>query len=134
MADGAPLRRLIAYNQWADEKILAALDGISDAELNRPVEAYFGTLRKNLLHTLNVQIRWLTRSKGQAPTSIDRPLTGTWREAFGTIHRELHEYAASPSRDDSERMIRYQDTRGNAHAHSLRDLITHLVNHGTQHR
>ena len=30
MADAEQMRVLIAYNQWADERILSALEGVSD--------------------------------------------------------------------------------------------------------
>ena len=29
MADSRQLRRLVDYNQWADERILAAIDGLA---------------------------------------------------------------------------------------------------------
>ena len=52
MADAAQLCRLVAYNQWANEKILRAIDGMTAEELARPVDAYFGSLEKNLGHIL----------------------------------------------------------------------------------
>ena len=52
MADTAQLCRLVAYNQWANEKILSAIDGMTAEELARPVHAYFGSLEKNLQHVL----------------------------------------------------------------------------------
>src|SRR4029453_4207903 len=58
MADSRQLRRLAAYNQWADERILATIDGISAEELARPREAYFGTIAANLRHTLTAQRIW----------------------------------------------------------------------------
>ena len=33
MVDAQQLRRMIAYNQWADEKLLAAVDGLSTDEV-----------------------------------------------------------------------------------------------------
>ena len=33
MADSNQLRKLVAYNQWADERILAAIDGMTAEEL-----------------------------------------------------------------------------------------------------
>ena len=81
MADSRQLRRLVAYNQWADERILAALDGIPPEELARPREAYFGTIAANLRHTLVAQRDWLARWRGEAPR-YDEPITAPWREAY----------------------------------------------------
>jgi uncharacterized damage-inducible protein DinB len=61
MADSRQLCRLVDYNQWADERILAAIEGISADELARPREAYFGTIAANLRHTLMAQRIWLAR-------------------------------------------------------------------------
>jgi hypothetical protein len=44
MVDLAQLRRTIAYNQWADEKLLDAAAGLSTEELERPRDAYFGSV------------------------------------------------------------------------------------------
>src|SRR5262249_44083252 len=52
MADSTQLRRLVAYNQWANEKILRAIDGMTAEDLARPVDAYFGTIGGNLHHVL----------------------------------------------------------------------------------
>ena len=61
MADSRQLRRLIDYNQWADERVLSAIDGLATEELTRPREAYFGTIGANLRHILITQRIWLAR-------------------------------------------------------------------------
>ena len=52
MADSAHLGKLVAYNEWADEKILKAIDGMTPAELDKPVDAYIGSLARNVRHIL----------------------------------------------------------------------------------
>jgi uncharacterized damage-inducible protein DinB len=61
MADVTQLRRLVAYNQWADEKILTAVEGVAPEELTRPREAYVRTLAHNLRHTVGALRVWLVR-------------------------------------------------------------------------
>jgi len=134
VADGQQIRHLLDYNQWADERIVAALDGLSQDELARPREADFGSLASNLLHTLNVQRVWLARWKGEAPPRFDDPMTTTWREAFAASHRALREYVAPMSDDGLDRVVHGRDSRGNPYAVPLARLVVHLVNHGTQHR
>jgi uncharacterized damage-inducible protein DinB len=134
MADTRQLRRLVAYNQWADEKILAAIDGMSDEELDRRAEAYFGTLAQNLRHTLLAQRIWLARWKGEPRPALDESLAGRWREAFAAIHAALRAYVESLSEADAERMLRWTDLKGHAREGRLDQLVVHLVNHGTQHR
>jgi uncharacterized damage-inducible protein DinB len=133
MADSRQLRRLVAYNQWADERILAAIDGVSDEELARPREAYFGTIAANLRHTLMAPRIWLARWRGE-PARYDDPVTMPWREAFGEMHARLREFVAGLSDTDAERLVRYTDLRGNPREIGLAHAITHVVNHGTAHR
>src|SRR4030095_6300374 len=58
MADSSQLRKLVAYNQWAYDKILTAIDGMTAEELARPGDAYFGPIGGNLHHAL-----WATRDR-----------------------------------------------------------------------
>lgn len=134
MADLRGLRHLIAYNQWADEKILAAVEGTTDEELARPVEAYVGSIAQNLRHTLLAQRLWLARWKGEPAPRLDQPMAGPWREAYAASHAALRAYVESLTDADVTRVARYTDTKGVPHAQELGRLIVHLVNHGTQHR
>ncbi len=133
MADSRQLRRLVAYNRWADERILAAVEGMPDEELARPREAYFGTLAANLRHTLLAQRVWLARWKGETPR-YDEPIAVPWREAYAETHAAVRDHLAELSDRDIERPVRYTDLRGNAREIALAQAITHLVNHGTAHR
>jgi uncharacterized damage-inducible protein DinB len=134
MADGAQMRRLIAYNQWADERILTALHGIADEELSRPREAYFSTLRANLRHTLMAQRVWLARWKGETPPRPDDPIEGPWPAAYAATHAALAAYLSPMSDADFDRVVHYRNVKGEPYALPLGQLVTHLVNHGTAHR
>jgi uncharacterized damage-inducible protein DinB len=134
MADGGQLRHLLDYNQWADEKIVAAIAGASADELAQPREAYFGSIASNLLHTLNVQRLWLARWKGAPPPALDEPMSTTWRDAFAASHRDLRDHVFPMKDADLDRVVQGRDSRGNAYAMPLARLVAHLVNHGTQHR
>jgi uncharacterized damage-inducible protein DinB len=134
MADAVQMRRLIAYNQWADERILAAVDGLPAEELARPREAYFGTLANNLRHTLIAQRLWLARWKGEPGPRLDAPVEGPWRAEYAATHRALAEYVAPMTDADFDHVVHYKNTKGEPHALPLGQLVPHLVNHGTAHR
>jgi len=134
MADARQIRHLLDYNQWADERIVAALDGVSADDLARPREAYFGSIASNVLHTLNVQRLWLARWKGVAPPALGEPISTTWRDAFAASHRDLRDYIFPMSNADLDCVVEGKDSRGNPYAMPLARLVAHLVNHGTQHR
>ena len=134
MADAARFRQLIAYNQWADERILAVLASLPAEELDRPREAYFGSLGGNLWHTVWAEELWLARWKGVAGPPVERPAAPDWPALFATAHAGLREYVEARVPDDFDQVVHYRNTKGQPFALPLGQLVTHLVNHGTQHR
>lgn len=134
MADSAQLRMLVAYNQWASEKMLKAVDGMTPAELAQPVDAYFGTLARNLQHILMAQRVWLARWKAEAPPRLDAPITGSWRDAYAATHAEFRAFVEPLGDRDFDRVVHYVDSRGHPYQVPLAQLVAHVVNHGTAHR
>ena len=105
MADAAQLRTLVAYNQWANEKILKAIDGMTADELARPVDAYFGSLTKNLQHVLLATRIWLARWKGEASPKLDDPITGPWRDAYALTHEDFRTFVERLTDADADRVV-----------------------------
>jgi len=54
------VQSLIAYNEWANEKVLAAASGLGEEELSRQVGGSHKSVRMSLLHIVGVQIWWLS--------------------------------------------------------------------------
>jgi len=134
MADAAQLRKLVAYNQWANEKIVKAIEGMTAEDLARPVDAYFGSLAKNLQHILGATRVWLARWKGEPPISLGEPVTVPWPDAFAAVHAEFRAFVDPMTDADADRVVQYKDSRGNPYALPLGQLVTQVVNHGTHHR
>ena len=134
MANAAELRTLVAYNQWANEKILASIDGMTAEELARPVDAYFGSLGKNLQHVLVAMRIWLARWKGDPPVKLDEPITAPWRDAYAITHDDFRKFVDPLTDADTERVVHYRNTKGAPFQMGLAELIRHVVNHGTHHR
>ena len=132
MADSRQLRRLVAYNEWADGRILAAIDGLAAEELEKPREAYFQNLASNLRHTLIAQRNWLARWQGQ-PRG-DQTIGASWREAYAATHAALRGFVGKLSDADADGILRYTDLQGVPREMVLGDSITHVVTHGTAHR
>jgi uncharacterized damage-inducible protein DinB len=133
VGNSAQLRHLVAYNQWANERILTAIAGMSGEELARPVDAYIGNLAKNLHHVRWATRLWLARWKGIAPPAAGEP-SGSWADAYAETHAELREFVESLTDAEADRVVHYKDTKGNPYQLPLGQLITHVVNHGTHHR
>ena len=134
MADSNQLRKLVAYNEWANNKILAAIDGMTTEELATPVDAYFGTIAANLHHLLWATRIWLARWKGETPPGRNDPITGSWHEAYEETHADFRAFVEALTDSSANRVVAYKDTKGTPYEMVLAQLITHAVNHGTHHR
>jgi uncharacterized damage-inducible protein DinB len=134
MTEAAQLRRLVAYNQWANERILSAIDGMTAAELARPVDAYIGSLDKNLGHVLLATRVWLARWKGAPPRRLGDPVTEPWPAAYAATHAEFRDFVGALTDASADRIVEYKDSKGNPFQMALSQLVTHVVNHGTHHR
>jgi uncharacterized damage-inducible protein DinB len=134
MADAGQLRTLVMYNQWANERILKAIDGMTAEELGRPVDAYIGNVAKNLQHVLLATRVWLARWKGEVPPRLTDPVTGPWREEYARTHDDFRAFAGALTDADAERVVHYRNSKGEPFDVALSHLVTHVVNHGTHHR
>ena len=133
MAHARQLRHLVAYNEWADHRILAAVEGLSAAELDAPREAYVGSIAKNLRHTVAAQLRWLARFKGEPLPPVDQP-QGPWPEVYAFAHQAVARYLGPLSDADFDRVVKYTLASGASNEQPLGQLVVHLVNHGSAHR
>ena len=134
MTDATQLRNLVTYNQWANEKILKAIDGMTPDELDRPVDAYIGSLARNLQHILGATRIWLARWKGEPTPKLDGPMPSSWRDAYAATDAEFRAFAEPLTDAAAARVVSYKNSRGHPHETPLGQLITHVVNHGTAHR
>ena len=64
------VRRLYAFNRWANLRFLDALDGLSDEELGRNMGGSFPSAVGTLVHLLGAEWIWLERWLGRSPDSF----------------------------------------------------------------
>lgn len=120
------LRHLFAYNDWANRRIVAAL------ETSKSERA-----RKILAHLLITEQEYLERLRGKDSTGFDfwQDLTvedcgKQARENLLSFERVLN------SRDDGnlDQTVEYKTSEGIAYQNSLRELLTHVLVHSATHR
>lgn len=133
MSSAEHARLLIAYNRWANEKVLDMADALTDAQLDREYGASFGSIRGNLQHVLTAQGVWLARWNGE-PTSYDLAAPANLRAAYDSSHKDLAAFAEALTDSDWTRAVDYTDSAGAPRRRKLGGLIAHMVNHGTHHR
>ncbi|MFB6099177.1 MAG: DinB family protein [Salinibacter sp.] len=119
---------LFRYTRWAHDRVLDTMQSADDVP-GRAVEL-FG-------HLLRAQDIWYGRVAGTDHADLDlwaaddlsacaerlEASTGRWREL-------LDGWAA----DDLDRSVAYTNSKGTRFETSRRDILNHVVNHGTHHR
>jgi uncharacterized damage-inducible protein DinB len=124
----ADFQSLFRYTHWANERICSTLQA-ADGVPERAVDLFS--------HVLRTQDVWFGRVKGTDHANLD-----FWRsDDLSTCADRL---AASSVRwraaldewsaDDLDQPINYTNSKGTVFETPLRDLLSHVVNHGTHHR
>jgi uncharacterized damage-inducible protein DinB len=90
------LRRLLAYNQWANERVLASAQGADAEALSREFGGSYGSVENTLRHILAAQNLWHARWTGLIPTgnrdeilSELSDMQQPFDKAFGKSHAGL---------------------------------------------
>ena len=133
----ATLRDLFGYGLWANRCVWDTAADINDEQADRPFEMGEGSLRKTLAHIYGAERVWHERCAGPEvetmPRSRDTHSLAEIRESAERVSRVRDEWLASFSNADLDREVTY-DKDGHAYAHSLRDVLLHVANHGMHHR
>jgi uncharacterized damage-inducible protein DinB len=123
------IRYLFAYDRWATERLLAALDDVPDAlwsAVDVVGERGLGTI---LVHHLGASQRWRhgIQRDGIEPEPEREPLPSIdelrarWREEWEAVEAWL------PTLDDDFLAYVHEGV-------AIWQMLAHVVNHGTQHR
>lgn len=132
--DVAHARALLAYDRWASDKTLMAATGLDDAALDRRQSPFIESVRGTLGHMLMAQSNWLARVNGspRIPWTVATP--AELRDSYARLGDAWRSFAAELDDAAVARIIDYTDSGGVARRLPLHVIITHVVNHGTQHR
>ena len=135
----AYFQRLAAYNAWANSLLYAAAGDMPDADLRKPVGAYFGSLLGTLNHLLVTDRIWLHRLTKTGETYPDlstvlhddlEPLKAE-REAED---RRITAWVGGLTDADFAADFHYANMAGDPFTDRLDLLLGHLFNHQTHHR
>lgn len=133
-------RSLIAYNEWANHKVLEAAANLSEEDLGRQVSGSHESVRMTLLHIVRVQAWWLSVLNGKPevvspPEGYEQMPFEEVRQWFARSHDDLKAYAAglTEERLDAEVMAYHPGERKEYRWPSWQ-LLSHLTNHSSHHR
>jgi uncharacterized damage-inducible protein DinB len=124
---GEDFNTLIRYNRWAGERVLERLQA-AESVPERALELFS--------HLLRTQDVWYGRVQGTDHAELafwERDALSDCRERLAAS-TERWQAALEDRRDELDQPISYTNSSGTSFETPLRDILTHVVNHGTHHR
>jgi uncharacterized damage-inducible protein DinB len=118
---------MFAYDEWANREALRSLQ-----EMEHPPER----ARKVMAHIVAAELLWMAR------LSQDQQKSAVWPE-FGLddCERQLPElrqawddYLSRLTDAELDREIVYTNSKGEGYSNAVRDILMHVLMHGTYHR
>lgn len=129
-----------SYNRWANQRLFAAVEDLTDEEFARDVGSYFRSMRGTLNHILVTDRIWLKRftGRGEAPNSLDAII----HEDFGSLAparkaedaRILDWVSGLDDEALAGRFSYMTVTDMRTVSQRLAPALSHLFNHQTHHR
>ncbi len=131
---------LYDYNYWANGRILGAAEKLTVAEYTTPVAGIsHGSARATLVHGLLAEQIWRLRCfEGVSPTTFlseeDVPTLAELQELWATEEALMRASMNLLTDDAFQEPITFTTSGGRLFSQPLGAILTHVVNHGTQHR
>jgi len=125
------------YTAWAGQRLLDAVVGLTDEELNRDFGTSEHSVVGTLVHIFAADRVWLYRvAGGENPgfvSAADRSLA-VLQNDWPAIHERWRIWASGLSDEAVQRSLDYRDMKGNPWRNPVWQIVLHVVNHGTHHR
>lgn len=122
-------KRMFAFTDWANTQYIEAIASVAD-----PPEETMVLIN----HIIGAQVVWLSRLDGASfPDDWGvwpkNPI-GDCRTRSAASTADWFAYLDGQSDEAIERIVSYKTTKGDPFETSLRDILSHVLNHGTYHR
>ncbi len=134
------IRRLIEYSDWANAHVLSAAAGLTDEQLDRPLQIGpgAGSLRRVLTHTWAGEDMWLRRWRGETeakwPDESERLSVEQLAGRFDRTQQERQKFLGSLDPASTECVQAYRDSRGSLFRAVLHDMLLQGIVHSIHHR
>ena len=135
--NSSDIQLLYQYNNWANNRILAAAEKVSGEQFFAPNDFGWGSLRGTLLHILSAEVGWrtfLAKQERAGGLEVENfPDVAALRARWQVANRALWAYLNSLADDDLTAEVT-RKRGGKEYRWVVWNCLAHVVNHGTQHR
>jgi uncharacterized damage-inducible protein DinB len=132
------LQTLVDYHYWARDRLVPAVEALSDQQLKQPLGNSFSSVFDTVVHLYGADWIWRSRWEGVSPMALPSPgsydslakICAEWEDEERRIRAIVN--ALGP--DGIARPIEYTGWDGRRQAQPFWQMLQHLVNHGSYHR
>lgn len=132
------VKATFAYGDWAQDRLFAAAQGLTDAQLDRPFEMGMGSLRKTLLHIGDAEQWWFdnwTVGGGRPFPALDEKLAvAEVRRRFSQIAEKRSGLLAPMTDAELQRIVEGHPRPNVVRRFPIGVTMLQLCSHGTHHR
>jgi len=131
------VRRLYAYTDWANDRILDAIAALSEEQFTRHLVSSYSSIRQTLAHIAFAEWLWLQRFKGERAGTPEWAAGESFaflRDQIRATAAERRDYLTALGDDAVDSIIHYISTEGDPFSIPRADVFIHCANHSTYHR
>lgn len=121
-------KRLFQYNQWATRRLLTVMEESPDLP-DRALEL--------LSHLLRTQDVWYGRVEQTHHAELDFWAVDSLSTCAKRLDRSTRRWTRlvdSTRKTEEQQTVHYANSKGTTFDTPLKDILTHVLNHGTHHR
>ena len=132
------MRRLFSYTEWANERILETVRGLTDEQFTRTIESSYPTIRDTMAHIVLAEWLWLRRWKGESPRQmpewLHEPSLAAIEVKLREVEAERRAFFDTLTDADLATAVSYHSMNGDPFRRPYQDMFAHVANHATYHR
>jgi uncharacterized damage-inducible protein DinB len=117
---------MLAYNEWADDRIVDAAQGLAADK--------FGDVADTLAHALGTQCFWLANWTGAPFVDVTEKTFAELRAGYARSHKDLREFAEGLTDEAWNRAEAWWKRWGYDATATLGQTVFQVIYHGIQHR
>ncbi len=129
---------LLDYHYWALDRVLKAVDELSDEQYTRDLGSSFKSVKDTLVHTYSAEWVWHCRWTGQSPSSLLDPATFpdrlSLKHTWADHETKMRALVGGLDQAGLDRVHQYRLMNGDPGETAFWQMLQHVVNHASYHR